>query len=69
MSLDIDLKNYRLRELLSEVEDAITKATQAYKDGDPSRMDAYLRFADIKSNLLIAERLDMLIKVYNAKTE
>ena len=61
--LDIDISNNRMRDLYRDVLNSLSSAKSSYIANNLQEMEAHLRKADVESSLLIAERIDMLIKV------
>jgi hypothetical protein len=63
MTLEVDIINGRYKKFYKDVVDDLDKAKTAYSDGDANLADLYLKQATVKSNILIAERLDILGKI------
>ena len=65
MTLTIDIIDDRSRRFYKDVVDDLDKAKTAYQSADKDLANLYIQQAQVKSNLLIAERLDVLCKILN----
>ena len=64
MTLEIDIINGRYKKFYADILEDLDNAKTAYQNDNLALANLYMGQAETKSNILIAERLDILGKIF-----